>query len=71
MKNKLVFTIPQQRELIKCDHINLRTDMEHIEMLNAMIKDTGFSTRVIMEKCIEFAFNNYEVKRVGDDLSQQ
>ncbi len=61
-KNKLVFEIPQKRELLTVPHLNFRTDMAHIDMLNSMIKDTGFSTRIVLEKCIEFAFEHYEVQ---------
>ena len=47
-KNKLVFEIPQKRELLTVPHLNFRTDMAHIDMLNSMIEDTGFSTRTIL-----------------------
>ena len=62
---KLIFEIPQKREPLTCTHVNFRTDTTHISMLNEMIINTGLSPRTILEKSIEYAYNNYEVKQKG------
>lgn len=63
---KLIFKIPQKRALLTCTHVNFRTDTDHISMLNEMIEKTGLATRDVLERCIEYAYNNYEIRIEGD-----